>query len=209
MVNRPAGGERSKRWDRMSLDWYIEPPSGPRQIFQCLDFGPPDNLDLLWDCCAGSGTTLDVAKEFGHETIASDVVDRKPKHRFFRGNILQITSIPKPRPGQSMSIITNSPYSYEKDIAEKIIRRCMDMPLRRAVFILPIAFLCGAGRWGFFTQEFNPSHVIIFSQRPTMPPGELMETMTSPFKGGMQDYAAIAYSFPHKWKTQMLWAKPE
>lgn len=209
MVNRPSGGARSQRWEKSQYDFYREENWVNEAIFNAIDFGPKDNLDLIWDGSCGTGSTLDVAKQFGHQTIGSDIVDRQAKHKFFRGNILQITSIPKPPEGKAMSYLSNPPYSYQPDICEKIMRRTMDWPLRRAVFIVPIAFLNGQARWRFFMEEFNPSHVLIYSRRPTMPPGHLIDEMATPFEGGMADYCAIAFSGPrHKWRTELRWLKP-
>lgn len=209
MTNRPAGGARSKRWEKAPEDWYREPSWCNEMIFDALDFGAADNLDVIYDPCCGAGATLDVAKARGHMTIGSDVIDRNPRHKFFRGNFLQITSIPKPPPGKAISLLCNPPYSYQPDICEKVMRRSMDMPFRRAVFIVPIAFLNGQSRWQFFMQEFNPTHVLIYSRRPTMPPGHLIEEMASAYEGGMQDYCAISFSGPrHKWRTELRWLKP-
>ena len=54
-----------------------------------VDFGD----DLIYDPCCGGGNILDVAKRYGHPTIGSDVIDRNPRHKFMRGNIL--TQIPR------------------------------------------------------------------------------------------------------------------
>lgn len=207
MTNRPAGGARSQRWERTQYDWYIEPRWLVEQVFDEISFGDPK--DLIYDPCCGSGNILDVAKSRGHPTIGGDVVDRNPRHRFNRGNILINQTIPTAPPGRSISVVCNPPYSYEADIAEKVIRRVLDrVPLRRAAFILPIAFLCGQERWKFFTT-ITPSQVLICSQRPTMPPGDKINEMSNPFEGGMQDYCVIVYTGPkHRHRTETRWLKP-
>ena len=210
MVNRPAGGARSQKWERSDYDFYREPAWLIEQIFDEISFGTSDAPDLIYDPCCGTGNILDVAKRRGHPTIGGDVVDRSPRHRFNRGNILINQPIPTAPPGRSISVVCNPPYSYEPDIAERVIRRVLEkVPVRRAVFTLPIAFLCGQERWRFFTQDFNPSHVLICSQRPTMPPGNLIHEMSTPFEGGMQDYAVVCYHGPkHRWRTEVRWLKP-
>lgn len=211
MVNRPAGGPRSEKWERADYDWYKEPRLANRQIFERFTFGEPGALDLIWDPCAGSGWVLDEAKSRGHPTIASDIIDRHPAHKFFRQNILMATRWPKAPDGRSLSVVTNPPYSYEDDIAEKIIRKILTtFPIRRAVFILPIAFLAGQDRWSFFERDFKPSHVGIYSQRHTMPPGHKIPEMTKPFEGGMQDYCVLVYTGSrHQWRTETVWLKPD
>jgi hypothetical protein len=210
MSNRPAGGARSKRWARADYDWYREPEFPVRQLFEALQFGTGNALDLIYDPCCGGGNILDVAKRRGHLTFGSDVVDRKPLHRFVRGNFLNVTKCPTPPPGHSLSIVCNPPYSYEPDIAERIMRHALDMPVRMAAFLVPIAFLCGQERWRFFAQERNPSHVLYCSQRPTMPPGHLVDQMASPYEGGMADYVWVVFTGPrHRWRTQSIWLRPD
>lgn len=209
MSNRPAGGARSKRWPKQEYDWFCEPRWLAEQIFDEISFGDPGAPDLIFDPCCGTGNILDVAKARGHPTIGGDIIDRHPKHRFNRGNILINQPIPSAPPGRSISVVTNPPYSYEQDVAEKVIRRVLDVvPIRRAAFILPIAFLAGQNRWRFFARDLRPSHVLICSQRPTMPPGALIDEMPKPFDGGMADYCVIVYSFPHKWRTETRWLEP-
>ena len=210
MVNRPAGGARSAKWERSDYDFYKEPRLANQQLFDRISFGEPDALDLIWDPTCGSGWVLDEAKKRGHPTIGSDIIDRAPRHKFFRGNVLGLTKWPKPPAGRSLSVVCNPPYSYEDDIAEKIIRKVLTtFPIRRAAFILPIAFLAGQNRWAFFERDFKPSHTGIYSQRHTMPPGKMIDEMANPFKGGMADYCVLVYTYPHQWKTQTIWFKPE
>lgn len=207
MVNRPAGGDRSKKWDRAPYDWYCESPRVVEQLMHGVDFGN----DLIWDPCCGRGNILDVAKRYGHPTIGSDVIDRKPRHQFMRGNILtQITRMPVYE-GRATSVICNPPYSYEPDIAELIIATILDrFNVRRAAFIVPIAFLASQDRWtgNKFAGRWNASHTCIYRERHTMPPGHLMDTMASPFEGGMADYAAVVFTRPHRWRCETVWLSP-
>jgi hypothetical protein len=207
MPNRPAGGARSKRWERAPYDWYCESPRVVEQLLARIDFGS----DLIWDPCCGRGNVLDVAKRWGHPTIGSDVVDRHPRHRFFRANALtQVARMPS-APGRETSVISNTPYSYEKDIAERIIVHILDrFNPRRAAFILPIAFMCGQERWRGqkFAGRFYPSQTCIYTERHTMPPGHLIDEMPRPFEGGMQDYCALVFTRPHRFKTETIWLPP-
>lgn len=202
MTNRPAGGDRSKRWERAPYDWYCEMPWVADQIFAAVDFGD----DLIWDPCCGRGNVLDVAKARGHPTIGSDVVDRHARHRFFRANILRLSRAPTPPDGRELSVMTNSPYSYQKDIGEMVVRAVLSrFNVRRAAFIFPLAFLAGQERRRFFSADWRPSHVAIYSDRPTMPPGHMIDEMAKPFDGGMQDYCCLIYTRPHRFRTEAIW----
>lgn len=217
MVNRPAGGARSKKWDRAPYDWYCESPRVVEQLIHGLaragaHFAAEDgSKDLIWDPCCGRGNILDVAARYGHPTVGSDVINRNPRHRFIRGNVLtQIPRVPS-YAGRETSIISNTPYSYEPDIAERIITCVLErFPVRRAAFIVPIAFLASQDRWNGnkFAGRWKPSHTCIYRERHTMPPGHLMETMPSPFEGGMADYAAVVFTRPHRWRTETVWLSP-
>ena len=203
MVNRPAGGDRSKRWPKEPYDWYVEPPWAIEMLLDRFDFGD----DLIFDPCCGRGTTLDVAKARGYATFGQDVIDRYPRHKFRRGNFLQSTTLPRLGTRET-SIICNPPYSYREDIAENIIRKALSFNVRQACFLLPIAFLCSNGRWEFFEREFNPSHTAILSDRISCPPGSIVDDYTT-FTGGMADYIWLIYTngTRHRWKTQTVWLR--
>ena len=206
MVNRPAGGARSKKWERAPYDWYREGPRPVEQLLNAINFGD----DLIWDCCCGAGNILDVARRWGHQTVGSDIVDRNPRHRFIRGNILTHISKAPTLPGRATSLICNPPYSYEPDIAEKIITHVLErFAIRKAAFILPIAFLASQDRWAKNRLgRWKPSQVCIYRERHTMPPGMLIEQMAKPYEGGMADYCVVVYSTPHRFRTELIWLEP-
>lgn len=204
MVNRPAGGARSEKRERAPDDWYRESPRVVQQLMHGVDFGD----DLIWDPCCGGGNVLDVARSYGHPVIGSDIIDRHPRHKFFRGNILsQVTRAPT-FPGRATSIISNPPFG---DQAEKIIAHILDRYLfRKAAFILPIAFLASQERWrgNKFAGRWRPSQVCFYRERHSMPPGHLVDTMAKPYEGGMADYCALVFTPPHQWRTQAVWLTP-
>lgn len=204
MVNRPAGSSRALKWERSDYDWYIEPPRAVEQLLHGIDFGN----DLIWDPCCGAGNVLDVAKQWGHPTFGSDIVDRHARHRFKRGNILtHVSKMPK-EDGRSTSVICNPPYGYEPDIAENIIARILEtFPVRRAAFILPIAFLAGQERWRRDRlARFRPSHACFYRERHTMPPGAMKDEASG--SGGMADYCALVWTRPHRFRTEAVWLEP-
>lgn len=211
MSNRPAGGDRSKRHPREPLDWYCESQTAAGQIMDAIDF---DN-DLILDPTCGRGNLLDVAKRRGHPTVGIDLVERRcvvggslvsERHSFARGDFLKLKAPPKTN-GRALSIFCNPPYSYREGICERIIRHALDLPVRLACFIVPIAFLAAEERYHFFTRDFKPAKVAVFSERPSMPPGSTL-TPTTEFKGGMADYIALIYEPPHRAPTETIWLRP-
>lgn len=202
MVNRPAGGARSQRYTREPYDWYIDPPFCTRALMEAVDFAD----DFILDPSCGRGTILDVAKELGHPTYGQDIVDRHARHPFRRQDFLRMEQLPSTK-GRALSIINNPPYSYIPDIAEAFIRKALTLPIRRAAFLVPIAFLCSETRWRLFARDFTPSHVCILNQRPSMPPGSTVTEATE-FKGGMADYVWVVFTAPHRWKTRTIFLEP-
>ncbi len=214
MVNRPAGGARSKQWGRAPHDFYREHAAVVEQLMHRIDFGD----DLIWDPCCGKGNVLDVAKRYGHLTFGSDLIDRSPDHPFMRKSAFDWKSLPLPvrtvwARGREVSIISNTPYNYEPQIAERIIAHMLETmsdKVRRFAFIVPIAFLVGQQRWRReqFQGRWRASHACFFTERPTMPPGHLIDEMPRPYEGGMADYAALVFTPPHRWRTEAIWLPP-
>lgn len=212
MVNRPATKTTAKRWPKVPYDWFCESQRVVEQLFHGLAaVGCTFEDDLIWDPCCGAGNVLNVAKRYGHPTIGGDVIDRHPPHKFIRANILtQVPRMPVMSARQT-SVISNPPFSYEPDIAERIISTILErFNVRRAAFILPIAFLASQERWksNLFAGRWKPSHVGIYRERHTMPPGHLIETMENPFGGGMADYCVLVFTRPHRWRTETVWLSP-
>jgi hypothetical protein len=211
MVNRPAGGARSVRHKREPHDWYCEDARPVDQLMDAVDFRD----DLIFDPTCGRGNILDVAKRRGHATVGSDLFERRcgvtgslvsARHPFSRGNVMQLRRPPSPA-GRALSVMNNPPYSYEDDIAERIIRRVLGWPYRLAAFLVPIAFVCSNDRWIFFSHEHPPLHVAVLSERPSMPPGPTLTPATE-FKGGMADYIWLIYRYGHQGPTTTIWLRP-
>jgi tRNA G10 N-methylase Trm11 len=211
VVNRPAGGPRSKGYARAELDWYVEPARAVEQLFHAIDF----ENDVIWDGSCGRGTVLEVASRYGHEIFGSDLRDRRGRYANFnfygfpfqRQDILEATEANFSfRP---WSYVSNPPYNYTSGIAERIMRHVLErLRPRRAAFLVPIAFLCSAARHRFFMQDFRPSHICIHSERVTCPPGHLLDELATPFEGGMADYVWVCFRAPHKWRTETVWLEP-
>lgn len=217
MVNRPAGGARSKRHEREPYDWYCD---SPREVRQIMRDGRIDlDGDLIYDPSCGRGNILDVAAAHGHATLGSDLFDRRcpiaespasARHDWFRADFLKSTP-PRALRGRPFSIFNNPPYSYQTDICERFIAHALEhYPARWSIFLVPIAFLASEDRWAFFERAYKPAKVAIFSQRPSMPPGSKVTRYTD-FKGGMQDYIALAYRSGngHRWRTETIWIRPD
>lgn len=185
-------------------EWYIEPRSCVEQLADAIDFGD----DLIWDPSCGRGTIPSVFLERGHSVVGSDIIDRyRPGRpfRFYPGNFLAARTWPKAPPGKRLSIVNNPPFTKAADFMHRALNM---IPIHRAAFIVPLDFLCGQSRFGFFTH-WTPSHIALCSERPSMPPGNLVSALGDrAFKGGKSNFVWIVFTAPHRWKTQTIWLRP-
>jgi hypothetical protein len=187
--------------------WYVETETSVRQLFELVDFGS----DLIWDPSCGRGTILDVARRLGHATMGSDIVDRfKPgRHQFYVGDFLRIHGPPMLR----HSIVCNPPYNEPSPmIAEAFVEKALTLGgWNRAAFLVPLEFQCGQTRYRKFWRDpaTRPSHVISLCERPSMPPGQMLEDKGESCRGGgMADYCWIVWTAGGPFRTEHLFARP-
>lgn len=189
--------------------WYREPRFCVEQLFDVMDF----RGSLIWDPSCGSGNILDVAKARGYETVGSDIIDRNPAHRFFRANFLKQNRFPKPV-DKPLSIICNPPYGTVDNVpfmANKFVFKALrDVEFYRAAFLVPIEFVCGQYRYNQIYSRRPPSHFLPCVQRPSMPPGAVVEDLGSDaFKGGMADYCWLVWTSGGPYRTELVFLPPE
>ncbi len=189
--------------------FYKEPAFPVEQLFNHMDFSG----SLIWDPACGSGNILDVAKRRGYSTIGSDIVDRHPAHRFFRGNFLKQSRFPAPL-DRPVSIITNPPYGTVGEVsfmANKFVMKALaEVDFYRAAFLVPLEFSCGQDRYRDIYSKRAPSHELKCCQRPTMPPGAKVEDLgAEAYKGGMADYCWIVWTRGGPWRTEVIYMRPD
>ena len=209
----------AEQYDRDPNGWYVETRASVAQLADAIDFSIDGVPDLIWDPSCGGGTIPSVMFERGHPVIGSDIIDR-PKwdgrpfsggRGFYRSNFLKATKWPTARDGRALSIFCNPPYNEPiKGIAEEFVHRVLEMvPFHRAAFIVPIEFLAGQGRYERLYSRRPPSHVAIYSERPSMPPGEeLLRHGESIRGGGMADYCAVVWTAGGPYRTETLFLRP-
>lgn len=204
-----ANKHQGEAYEDADHGWYKEPRSCVEQLFDAVDFGD----SVIWDCCAGSGNILDVAKDRGHSTIASDIVDRHPRHPFYRSNFLMAEKWPNTR-GKPLSIVSNPPFNTPPGSGLNIIMRAIErVPFQQAAFIMPLEFLCGQERHATLFSKHPPAIIAYCSQRPSMPPGKEIEAMgDKAFKGGKADFAWLVWINAEKGVTytpRSIWLTPD
>ena len=200
-----ANKHQSADYEQSENDWYKEPRNCVEQLFDAVDF--PHGT--IWDPACGTGNILDVARDRGFSTVGSDVVQRGARHPFYRQNFLTSTRWPK-AVNDCLSIVTNPPFNNPPGAALNFIEKALDtIPFKRAAFILPIEFTCGQDRYERLFSKQPPSHVGFYSQRPSMPPGHLVEQLgDKAYKGGKTDFVALVWTAGGPYRTEAIWFKP-
>lgn len=161
-------GERHSEFVRDDDDWYVEPEWC---VHRLLDRYP--ELTALHDPCCGQGTIVDVALTRGLMASGSDLVDRA-NGRFPKGDFLDHR-----RP--EAAIVTNPPFK----IAEQIVRHAINVvrPGGVVAVVAQAKFLFSQARHSIFSTSFM-ERVIVFSKRPSMPPGKMLLERGEACRGG-------------------------
>jgi hypothetical protein len=120
-----------------------------------------------------------------------------------------------------ISIWSNPPYSYKKvwyegrqvSISEAFVRHALKLATDRVVMILPAKWLAmGKRRSRLVRADHPPAMVLHFCERPSMPPGDMIERMGArAYRGGMVDYCAIVWDVrrpTEPGETLTIWLPP-
>ena len=120
-----------------------------------------------------------------------------------------------------LSIWSNPPYSYKKvwydgrqvSISEAFVRHALKLATDRVVMILPAKWLAmGKRRSRLVRVDYPPQFVLHFCERPSMPPGDMIEAMGGrAYRGGMVDYCAVVWDVRNPTEpgeTRTIWLPP-
>jgi hypothetical protein len=171
-------GERHSEFDRDKNDFYVEPS-------WCVDrlLARYPEITSLHDPCCGRGTIVDAALKRGVIATGADIVDRA-RGRF---PVKDFLSDQKPQ----CAIVTNPPFKLAEQIVERAMNVVDDWGL--IAIIAQAKFLSSQGRFPLFDHP-SMEKVIIFSRRPSMPPGEMLEQLgESCRRNGSIDFAWMVW----------------
>lgn len=176
-------GERPSEYERDVNDWYVEPDWCVFALRNRVDFN-----GLVYDPCCGMGTIPKVMRGFG-----ADLVDRGFGYQV--RDFMQDTRIYD-------NIVTNPPYGIAQDIIEKALGNAR----YKVAALVQTKFLSSQKRHGLFMRR-ETEQVIMFSRRPSMPPGEeLMKHGESIRGGGSIDYCWVVWNKDHMGGCTISWA---
>jgi hypothetical protein len=153
-------GERPSEYARDDNDWYVE----PEWCVEALKARVP-LIGGVHDPCCGMGTIPRVMGGTG-----ADLVDRGygyPQRDFLEDFAAYD------------NIVTNPPYG----IAQQIIEHALKIAKWRVAALVQVKFLASQRRHGLFTRD-ETEKVLMFSRRPSMPPGEMLRESGESIRGG-------------------------
>lgn len=191
-MRRPAA-------DRAPFDWYVEPSWAVEALFDAVPM-----LGRVGDPACGMGTIPTIACERGFEIVATDIVDRGYSALTAVADFLT-------NPGEHAgveNIVMNPPYSYRPNIAEMFARQALAVATQTVAILVPIKWMASEVRFTFF-NEHTPYEILHFSERPSMPPGHLIEQLgAKAFRRGKVDYCWVVWKIGFHGVTSAKWLSP-
>lgn len=221
---------------RHPLDWYVEEEWVTRQLIEAMGHFRMAFAagDTIWDPACGRGTIGGAfsdmaafwAENHDRRLILSDVCSRldpdllgDARYDFFSADFLEVERAPA-----CCSIVSNPPYSYCKGhgdyggqiISEAFARHAIELVRacggRHVCLLLPLKWLAPQSRYRLCAEEAPPAHVLILTQRPSMPPGDRIAAMGNrAFRGGMIDYGWVVWNVQRPTApggTRLHWLPP-
>lgn len=163
-------GERPSEYERDVNDWYVEPAWCVQALANRVEFSGG-----IHDPCCGSGTIPGVLNGSG-----SDLIDRG--YGFTVRDYLQDLT-------PYDNIVTNPPYA----LAQEIIEHALKHTTNRVAALVQTKFLASQKRHKLFSRR-ETERVIMFSRRPSMPPGLMLEKHGEGIRGGGSiDYCWVVW----------------
>lgn len=158
-------GERHSEYARDANDWYVEPDWAVQALIDAVRFDR-----AIHDPCCGCGTIPKIFIMNGIPATGSDIVDR--------GFGFQADAQKIFYPNET-DYVANPPYG----IAQSVIEHLLVIASGRVAALVQTKFLSSQRRQKLF-QRPDMETVLIFSKRPSMPPGELLMREGEKCRGG-------------------------
>lgn len=165
-------GERKSEYALVEHGWYIEPDWTVQALLARVPF-----VGGIHDPCCGSGTIPRITGGTG-----ADIVDRGfgyPVRNFLEDDAIY------------PNIVTNPPYGK---LAQPIIEHALRHAERYVCALVQTKFLHSQGRHNLFSRP-ETEKIILFSKRPSMPPGELLMKEGEKIRGnGSIDFCWVVWN---------------
>ena len=175
-------GERPSEYTRDENDWYVEPSWCIDALRLSVQF-----KGSIHDPCCGMGTIPNMLGATG-----SDLIDRGYgyEQQDFMSDLRAYNNI-----------VTNPPYG----IAQSVIEHALKITKNKVAALVQTKFLASQRRHGLFHRR-EMQKVIMFSRRPSMPPGEMLRTHGESIRGGGSiDFCWCIWDQDHIGSTTIEW----
>lgn len=179
---------------RDALNWYIEPTWCVHALLDAEVFDGP-----MWDPACGSGNIPSFYQSYmDQDAYGTDIADRGFGSRF------DFLNDHAPLPfGSVPNIICNPPYDRH---TPRFIERALAVAERKVAMIVQQQFPYSGRRHDLFTKT-PLARLYFLSDRPSMPPGELLTTGQIEAKGGSVDYLWMVWDKSHKGPPSAHWLR--
>lgn len=180
-------------YDRDAQDWYVEPAWCTDLLIRAEPFE-----GSVWDPACGGGNLIYEFHRRGYIVLATDIVERgcwlQRDTYDFLAPMSPVDSVPGsytvgfPFNRLPDNIVCNPPYR----LTEAFIYRALTIARHKVAMLTNLRFLASQRRHRLFA-ETPVRRVHVFSTRPSMPPGTLLESGERAAQGGSQDYCWIVW----------------
>lgn len=143
----PIGASNHTTGERQKDDFYATEPKAAELLLDVETFNRN-----IWECACGEGHLAQVFTAQGYEVRSTDIVNRG------YGDVLDFLQVTEEWAGD---IITNPPYKYALEFAEKALQ--VVRPGGKVALFLKLTFLEGKRRKPFFQSQ--PPALFMY-QRP-------------------------------------------
>jgi len=186
---RTAG--QSKPRARATTDWYTEPAEAVTALIRAEPW-----WGTVWDPCCGCGTIPDAFNAADIDAIGSDLVDRAGG-RFLELDFLSATDLANE---PTNHIVMNPPFA----LAREFIDHARSIARHKVAALCRLSFLEGSRRRPWF-EATGLSRVWVFSDRISMPPGELLARGEIERGGGAVAFAWFVWEARHRGPPALGW----
>lgn len=187
-------------WVKSPHDWYVEEAWCNDLL---IDAVPHWAGGTVLDPACGSGLVVEAFRRRGFDAIGSDLVDRGYEHCWPGVDFSQ----PGVWPARSFDYVaSNFPY-YSGAGTRQFTLHGLAVARKGVAILAPVPFLASQERYAWF-KGLPVSLILIMSARPSMPPGELLQSGAVRQKGGKEDYCWIVFEHGHVGRPQFDWIMP-
>lgn len=145
------GASNHTEKEREPMDFYATDPIAIDKLLPAVSLP-----HKIWECACGTGCLSERLRHFGHEVVATDIVDRG------YGEVMDFLTATE-LPVGCQCILTNPPYKFALDFINHALGLLPDSGL--CVMFLKTTFLEGQKRYDELFCKQPPRYILQFSKR--------------------------------------------